>query len=136
MIYVNGVAEVGSKVIWKDESEQAVSDIARSTDLDWTELDLTAYVSANAKYVILQVQHYVISISAGGKALEYIRKNGTTPQWSPYLMTDSAKGDAAGADKAIHFILALDADKKIQYTIEITGTISLNTFITVLGYIE
>lgn len=134
MIYINGVAQVGSKVIWKDASGQAVFDLFRTTTLDWTELDLTAFVSSDAKFVLLQVQHYVNSISSGGKALEYVRKNGTTPQWAPYLMTDSAKGDAAGADKAAHFILALDDDKKVEYKIEITGTIDLHTFITVLGY--
>jgi len=131
----SGIKAPSSLVVWKDASEQAVGDYVRTTSLDWTDLDLSAYVSSNAKFVILQLQHYVSSI-AGGKAFLNVRKNGTTPQYVHSLTTDANNGDVATAETFLSVIVALDANKKIQYDIVITGTISINSMINVLGYIE
>ncbi|GAJ07909.1 unnamed protein product [marine sediment metagenome] len=124
-----------SLVIWKDTSEQALLDIARTTSLDWTDLDLTAFTSPGAKCAIVQLQFYIISIT-GGKAVLEVRKKGTTTTINDFIVAGAKQGDLAQAELEGVAIVGLDAGQTIEYKTTITDTININSMINVLGYIE
>ncbi|GAI87498.1 unnamed protein product, partial [marine sediment metagenome] len=67
-----------SKVIWEDTSVAVMTDWERTVHLGWTDLDLTAYTSENAKLAILLLQMSAVTIGTGYSDLA-VRKNGTTP---------------------------------------------------------
>lgn len=131
-----GIAGGLSNVIWKDASEVALSDTNRTGALAFTDLDLTAYTSADAKYAILLLRMVVDSVSEAAFAALQIRKNGTTPDDAPRVYVGETKGDKAYGASYCFAIIAMDADEVIEYTIAISGTIQVDSFIAVLGYIE
>lgn len=124
-----------NEIIWKDASEEALADTGRTTDLAFTDLDLTAYTSADAKFAILRLFMYVNSITGGNATLD-VRKNGTTPDKAGRIKVDANAGDVATSTSQGFVIVAIDADEVMEYEIEVTGTIDLETQIAVLGYIE
>ena len=131
----SGIKAPSSLVIWKDTSEQALLDINRTTTLDWTDLDLTAFTSPKAKLAILQLQFYLGSIT-GGKAVLEVRKKGTTTTYNNFIVAGANQGDLADAELEGLAIVGLDAGQTIEYKITITATITITSMINVLGYIE
>lgn len=125
-----------SKVVWKDASEQALADLNRTTTLDWTDLDLTAYTSAAAKCGLLQLHLNLDSVTGDAYAYMGIRKNGTTPTYYPIIIVNTNAGHTAGWAPRHFYIVGLDSGQIIEYTIVISGTIQVDNYINVLGYIE
>lgn len=125
-----------SKIVWKDASEVALNDDDRTALLDWTDLDLTAYTSANAKFAILLLDIVVDSISAGGSAWLWVRKDGTEPTISPGIRTADTEGDEALAHRVGIAIVGMASGQVIEYKIAVFGTIQVDSTISVLGYIE
>lgn len=124
-----------SKVVWKDASEQALSDLNRTSSLSATDLDLTAYTSSDAKLVILTVTVVVDTIGSGSNCVVGVRKNGTTPAAAPQnkVMKD---GVTTGVPIPVEVIIAMDTDEIIEYWITIGTGWQIDTYINVLGYIE
>ena len=125
-----------SQVVWKDASQYALQDSDRSTTLEWTDLDLSAFVSSSAKLVYLKLMLHVDSIAADGGAILGVRKNGTTPDDYPASKVDYKAGDRDGIWYRLHAWCGLDANQVLEYSIAITGTIQVDSTISVLGYIE
>ena len=125
------------RIVWKDASEQALSDSNRTVTLDWTDLDLTAYTSANAKFALLQLVVVIDSIVETGDYIDLaVRKNGTTPDYYPRCALYYDVGARAGAALHQHCTIALDSGQVIEYRIGIAGTTQADSYIRVLGYME
>ncbi len=122
-------------VTWSATSPTALTDSNRTTTSGYTDLDLTANTSATAKFALIRTLMKVNSISAGGVASLYLRKNGETPGAHKSLRLASTQGDAAGAQVAGFEIIALDAGQVLEWNVIISGTIDVDTWIYVLGYI-
>ena len=125
-----------NKIVWKDASEQALADLNRTTTLDWTDLDLTAYTSADAKFAILTLIIAVDSIEGVSGAYIGVRKNGTTPTWYQVVNVASRNGDIAGSSHYATAIVGLDSGQVIEYILSMYTTIQFDSYINVLGYIE
>ncbi len=140
-LHIAGFHSVGqevSKVIWKDESEMALELVNQSTDVAWTELDLTAFTSANAKFAILQLMIGVDSITAGASnwARLAVRKNGTTPYVYPLLGIDGEWAVAGMYYYSQAVIVDMASGQLIDYCLQHNGTARVDLDIDVLGYIE
>lgn len=122
-----------SKVIWKDASTRPLEDAGRTVTLDWTDLDLTAHTSANAKLALLRLAIYTEPYTSGEVHLA-VRKNGTTPMAYPYV--SGSREDVTAYWRRQFVIVGLDAGQVIEYTIVITETATVYSYIDVLGYIE
>ena len=122
-----------SRVVWKDVSENALSDENRSSTLDWTDLDLTAYTSADAKFAIVKLEIVIDSYTNGTIVLR-VRKNGTTPSDTPALLGRQGTENANYAWS--RDIVGLDSGRVLEYRLEVTGTAQADFRIYVLGYIE
>uniref|UniRef100_A0A6H2A2N2 Uncharacterized protein n=1 Tax=viral metagenome TaxID=1070528 RepID=A0A6H2A2N2_9ZZZZ len=123
-----------SKVIWKD-APAAVLDIDnQATSIDWTDLDLTAATSANAKFAILWMEFTVGALGASDWSTFYLRKNGTaatTPFWQMFHnWPDWFKITTV-------FIIGMDAGQVIEYKLVLPADAN-TAYITIhcLGYIE
>ena len=130
------VYDVPAVVVWKDASEQAMLDTNRTATLDWTDLDLTAFTSVDAKLAILNLRMVMDSIDGVAAAGLQVRKNGTTPDYFPTIMITEKEGNVAGATLIQEVLLGMDAGQVIEYKIIIAGTIQVDSMIRVLGYIE
>jgi hypothetical protein len=127
---------LSSLMVWKDASESALSLTSKTTDVAYTDLDLTATTSANAKVAYVQLYLYVNTVSAGGMAVLAVRKNGTTPDNAPAILVSTTKGDAAGAVAVGCVWVGCDSGQVIEYLLDITGTINVDASIRVLAYME
>lgn len=125
-----------NKVIWKDESEQAFHDANQTTSVDWTDIDLTAYTSANAKLAIIQMLLKLNSYTGSYTSYLFLRKNGTTPAQYSTVRIATSDGDIVGVYKRYTVLIGLDAGQVIEYKIDIIGTCDVKASVNVLGYIE
>lgn len=122
-----------NKVIWKDASERALADTSRTTTLDWTDLDLTAFTSASAKIALIQPWFHVDAWTSGKIAM-YFRKNGTTPT---YFIQHEVSTPVAGLNYfSPPFLIGMDAGQVIEYLLEIGGVAQADFYIEVFGYME
>lgn len=126
-----------NKIVWLDNSVQVMTDNNRTSSLPFTDLDLTASTSSDAKLVILLMMMHIDSISSGsGNYVDFrVRKNGTTPSRSPTVFDDGISV-AAGSYRRYEVFCAVDPDEVIEYEIGIIGTVQVDTEIQVLGYIK
>lgn len=129
-------AVAGDTVIWKDASASALTDLNRNATIDWTDLDLTAHTSADAKIAMLKLTIGMDSVTPPGNARLLVRKNGTTPDRTPEVRINPNAGDTAGAYQVAYVEVGLDAGQVMEYTIIVAGTIQVDSYIDVLGYIE
>jgi len=125
------VTAVSSRIFWKATTANDVSDLNRTVSLDWTALDVTALTSAAAKFAILVVQIDTDAYTSGRAYIQF-RKNGDTPTINPIVEARKLTGDTAVGN----LIIAVDAGQIMEYRIVITGTIQIDTYISVVGYIE
>lgn len=93
-------------------------------DGDWTDLDLTAHTSANAKFVLLILEHQD-TCSANDNFS--VRKNGTTPTINIGIIASNATQFAS-----IMVTCAMDSGQVIEYY----ATDASDTKIGIVGYIE
>lgn len=124
-----------SKVIWKDTPELALNDTNRTASLSWTVHDLTGWTSATAKFAILQVLFRADTIGTGSYSQVRARKNGTSPTAYPTLELDK-DGVTTGVYHYALWIVGLDSEQKIEYSITVGTNWNVDTLIYVLGYIE
>lgn len=132
----HSAGEEVSKVIRKDASQMAMSDINRTSGTtQWTDLDLTAYTSAAAKFAIVRLKIKADTVGTGNYCYLAIRKNGTTPVAYPRQTCDLA-GTTAGVYHYQVEIIGIDAEQVIEYKISVGANWQIDTAIEVLGYIE
>lgn len=134
--YVDTGVATKSGVVWKDASENALTDSNRTASKTWTVLDLTAYTSANAKLAVLKLSLFIDSITPAAYVYLSVRKKGTTPNVYPQVIAYSSHGDIAGALQEAVVIVGMDTEQVIEYQILLAGTIQVDSYIDVLGYIE
>lgn len=127
--------KVVNKVIWKDASELAVTDDDRIASLEWTDFDLTAYTSANAKFALLQLLLRADTVGTGNDVSLSVRKNGTTPAAFPKLVLFK-DGTTVGRFLYQDALVALDSGQVIEYKIVLTTDWQVDSRIHVIGYIE
>lgn len=123
----------GSKVVWKEPSERALSLTGKTATITWTDLDLTAYTSADAKIAIVLLTVHINTSGMTGSAV-FIRKNGTT---SPYFPRQYG---ISGVDNDNYsygsHLIGLDAGQVLEYYLAVSPPANLDMAIDVLGYIE
>jgi hypothetical protein len=90
----------------------------------WTELDLTAYTSANAKFILMQLRH---NTTATAGDIFGVRKNGDAAVYYPAV-------DCQVTGKIMRGMItvAMDSGQVIEYW----ATDASDTVIDILGYIE
>lgn len=120
-----------SKVIWKNASEQALYLTNQTSTLPFTDLDLSAYTSPNAKFAIINLWVHVDSWT-NGHIVFSVRKNGTTPAARPQVYAVII----AGSYTSNVLIIGLDAGKVLEYTLGFGGTAQVDVIVDTLGYIE
>ena len=124
-----------SKVVWLDAPvPKTLAD--QTSDVNYTDWDLTADTSPDAKLVILNILiAYEIAV-AGTFVFAGARKNGTTPTHYPRCWIP------ANANAGSYFentsIVALDSGQILEYKIDSDnwGGGRVDVYLNVLGYIE
>jgi hypothetical protein len=130
-----GYTDTFSKIIWKDSSQTALSDLNRTSSLNYTALDLTPYTSPNAKLAFVSMRIKPDTVGTGQYCSLSLRKKGTTPTAVPALLLDKA-GTTQGVYHKATSLIGLDAERKIEYNIIVGTNWQIDTRIYVLGYIE
>lgn len=125
-----------STVVWMNISVRVLTDEDRTSTLGYTDLDLSAYTSANAKLAIIQLVITLNSITGGAHADLRVKKNGTGATYGSLVYVANTNGDIAGAKDYVTAICGLDSGQVLEYAIPITGTINVTCAINLLGYIE
>ena len=121
-----------AKNIWLAVSASVLNLDDQTVTTDWTDLDLTAKTSANAKIAILELLVKLDSYTSGACQLQ-VRKNGTTPAYN--VMID--KGDTAiGLDTLAMVLCGLDTGQVLEYRVRMTGTLQADFEIWLIGYID
>ena len=128
-------SDTHSKFIWLDAPGTAKTDINRTVTLDWTALDLGYWTSPNAKLVILKLRIRADVVGDGASSFLAVRKHGTTPILYPELLLDKA-GTTVAVFHHQSFIMGMDNDQLIDYTISVGTNWQLDSSIGVLGYVE
>jgi hypothetical protein len=121
-----------SRVVWKDAADIVLDLSARTASIDWTDLDLTSYTSANAKLALLQVKLNGEYGTSGDNVLR-IRKNGTS-ETKIYLLVPSSRSDYDLSQA--HIVLGLDSGQVMEYKLEVASNAVLYVQIICMGYIE
>jgi hypothetical protein len=125
------------KFVWKDASENALTlsniqngDPEEST---WTDVDLTAYTSANAKMAYITLH---ITVDTAAKDYSFtVRKNGTAPDRSPWLNVDQDNAHVADQFRQVVFC-GLDSSQILEYYLTVEAGGQCDVRIDVLGYME
>lgn len=136
MVMMPGVTKKPEKHKGKPTNSTQLALENQTTTTDWTDLDLTAATSANAKWAYVKMVVIVDSILAGGAVVLSIRKNGDTPGDAPTVRMDSYHGDTASARTDICQWVEMDSGQVIEYTISIGGTIQVDCYLVVMDFIE
>ena len=125
-----------SKFVWKDTSEEALSLPGQTSDIAWTELDLTALTSNNAKIVLLWVFLFANVVPGGGLLGIYFRKKGTTPSWNPEACLYYYSGDRDYPTMDTLIICGVDTARVLEYGARVDTGGNVDISVGVLGYIE
>ena len=131
----HSAGEALSKIIWKDVSETAVSDLNRTTNLSSTVLDLTALTSEKAKGVFLLLEIRADTVGSGNSSYLQLWKNDTSPVHRPTVNLDKA-GTTVAVYQYEEVFVGLDSDRKLEYIIQVGTGWQVDSRIRVLGYIE
>jgi hypothetical protein len=117
---------------WIDGDQTPLPSTNRVASLTWTDLDLTASTSANAKLAILRLK---IHVNVGNKAYAIrVRKNGTTPNNPSILASPWA---CTGADDYFStVVVGVDTGQVIEYCFDVEAGGNVDFQIDVLGYWE
>ena len=128
-----GVSRKPQKMVWLAESVGLVADTGRTANLAWTDKDITANTSPNAKFAILLLRTNCTAYTSNYAFLQ-VRKNGDTPTNAPQLMHPSATEIPDRRD--LSAIVGLDSGQVFEYKIAVVATGTYDTYIYLLGYIE
>lgn len=104
-------------------------------DLTWTDLDLTAFTSGNAKFAILSLRLKPDILGTGDVCYFGVRRNGDTPTYFPRFELHLPGTTESQAQYRV-VIVGMDGDQVIEYRISVGTGWELWSRITVLGYIE
>lgn len=115
---------------------QEVADTNRTSSLSYTNLDLTSATAADAHWVYLQIYMFCDSISSAASAVCRVRKDGDTPTYTPYAKMEEDAGMTANGEVNKEVWCEMTTGQVIEYSIDISGTIQVDTYIRVLGYIR
>lgn len=133
--FKTGSQTEATKFIWKDTSENAVTDLNRQVTLPYQDLDLTSYTSANAKMVYLKLSIKPDTVGTGNKVSISVRKNGTAPDQLPEF--EITKNEAvAGVWQSTTVICGMDSNQTIEYAINPAAGWQIDTMIDVFAYWE
>lgn len=127
-------ADGGNLIIWKDASENALALSNQIAPIAWTDLDLTAFVSADAFIAVVLILFKVDKVGTFGTGMFEVRKNGTTPSVYPTLRY--ALGEVDGTYKYMACLIGMDSGHVIEYKLSVANGGQYDCFIHVLGYIE
>jgi len=125
---------LASRTFWLSSSVNKVSDLDRTTTLDWTDLDLSGETSKTARYAILLVRiHVDTSPAATYNAVVELRRKGDTPADHPriWVMPHNDAGDWITQQ----VIIGLDTSQTCQYRIGV-GDGQIDSYVDLLGYVE
>ena len=128
-----GVSRKPQKMVWLAASVELVADTGRTASLAWTDKDITANTSPNAKFAILLLRTNCTAYTNNYAHLE-VRKNGDTPTNTPQLMHPSATG--IPDRRYLSAIVGLDSGQVFEYSISVVATGTYDSYIYLLGYIE
>ena len=124
-------------IVWLDTPVQVVAQTNKTSDIAYTDVDLTADTSANAAIAMLQLHVHIDSIASGSVYLR-VRKNGTTPTYPPYIFWGDyylTEGDYI--ENIVGSVLCgLDTGQIFEYNLDVAGTIKVDAYINLLGYIN
>lgn len=124
-----------SKVVWLDAPvTKTLAD--QTADVNFTDWDLTADTSPDAKLVILNILiAYEIAV-AGNFVFAGARKNGTTPSYYPRCWLPANAN--AGAYFENTSIVGVDSGQILEYNLDSDnwGGGKVDVYLNVLGYIE
>ena len=121
---------------WKDSSESVLTLANATSDVNWTDIDLTSTTSSNAKAAYLLLILSANSKGAAGTAAKLeLRKNGTTPTEVPTHVIYS-DGIATGVIYTEMAIIGTDTAQVIEYSLTLGSGWNVNVEIHVLGYWE
>jgi hypothetical protein len=121
-----------SRVVWKDAADIVLNLSAQTTPIDWTDLDLTSYTSANAKLALLQVKFNGEFGTAGDNSF-YMRKNGTSED---KLMINIPSSHPDYDSVFMTTMMGLDSGQVMEYKLAIATNALLYVQIVCMGYIE
>ena len=122
---------------WLDTPVQVVAQEDKTSDIAYTDVDLTANTSADAAIAMLQLHLHIDSIDSGWAYLR-VRKNGLTPTYTPFIGWEDYHMSAGGYVENIvgSVLCGLDTGQIFEYNLDITGTIQVDAYINLLGYIN
>jgi len=112
-----------------------LSDLDRTASKTWTDLDLSAATSSNAKAVILRLEQGVDVVGTGWGTNLMVRKDGTTPTYIP-AVAHYLGVCAAGHHLWDVIILGLSSTQYIEYAITVSAGWQVDSRLDVLGYWE
>ncbi len=111
----------------------ALADYNRTSTVGYTDLDLTALTSSNAKLVLVHVRFRADVVGGGAMSYLMVRKNGETqPVISPFLHASCS----VGAERDMTAWIFMDDDQIIEYSIVVGAGWQVDSFIEVHGYAE
>jgi len=123
---------------WLGASVQVVAQSNKTSTIAYTDVDLTADTSATAAFAFLQLHMDLDSVNNGIATLS-VRRNGDTPTYVPGIRggaADDATTSRMPWSQLHECIVGLDAGQIFEYTLVITGTIQVDVYINLLGYID
>jgi len=123
------------KIIWLPASIVAWSQNNVNADIAYTDLDLSAHVSGTAKFAILSPMINSVDTLPNYRAWFKLRKNGTTSPAAGFSLPRDALKAGQGADTG-QVIIALDDDKKIEYSFHCHNSGQFDLRIELHGYYE
>lgn len=125
--------EEGMKTIWLPTSVAEKTADFHNTSVPWTELDLSAYIPSEAKFVIGELIG-VMGTSGGGTRLSYqVREPGHDGPVYPTISWWS--GVAMDQDFPLAFTVPVDSDRKIEWRLDNPENMNFNLWLYIFGYI-
>jgi len=121
----DGTTYTKVKIIWLDSSVRVLNLTANNPLNTWTDLDLTASTSANAKIAVLHITFRHSSASQ----IVCIRKNGTTPDATFRITNQVADQNIEGSG-----LVGMDLGQIVEWHCDVLNASRI--VIDVLGYIE
>ncbi len=113
------------------EPTYALIDTSRTTQVEWTDIDLSSYIPATARWAVLFLSNDTVSFTSGTIWFG-VRDNGTSSEAGPIVYMGRVTGDRTG----LYVIVGCDTSQIIEYKIRISGTATINSFMGVIGHIE
>jgi len=128
------IVEKEMYVYWNDDAPQVLKLDDQGASIPWTDLDLTAHTSENAKFALLVLEFTVSELGATEWTNVFFRKKGTdvnTPSWGIH----PAQINWFKINEC--FTLAMDDARTVQYRLSLPADASgAYIWVNCLGYIE